>query len=194
MFFDSLFIPYFQAAKIEGMKKTLALALLFGAISIQAQVDLINRVKDNGSSSEDIEFTTVYDIEALEVEDQGRSGTCWSFSATGFLESECIRKGNRVDLSALYVVRKVYEEKAEKYIRLHGALNFGQGGALPDAIFVLKEHGAVPEEIYSGRPDKGQRIDHGEQQRQSLFRRTLIHRHDRSVHRRWWRQHPQIVD
>ncbi len=162
MFFDYLFIPYFQAAKIEGMKKTFSLALLFGAISIQAQVDLINRVKDNGSSSEDIEFTTVYDIEALEVEDQGRSGTCWSFSATGFLESECIRKGNRVDLSALYVVRKVYEEKAEKYIRLHGALNFGQGGALPDAIFVLKEHGAVPEEIYSGRPDKAQRIDHGE--------------------------------
>ena len=85
---------------------------------------------------------------------QGRSGTCWSFPATGFL-SECIRKGKRVDAGA-YVVR-VYEAKAHT-----PALKFGQGGALPDAIFVLKEHGAVPEEIYSGRPDKGQQIDHGE--------------------------------
>ena len=76
------------------MKKTLSIALLFGAMSMQAQVDLIHRVKDNGSSSGDIACTTVYDSEALEVEVQGRSGTWGSGSATGFLDRNAFAKAN----------------------------------------------------------------------------------------------------
>lgn len=146
------------------MRSNLLLSLLISlSLGLSAQVDLINKVKDNGSEETGFTFNTIYDLEALEVENQGRSGTCWSFSTTGFLESEYIRKsGKKIDLSALYVVRKVYEEKAEKYIRMHGTINFGQGGALPDVIHVLGAYGAVPQDVYSGLPDGVGRIDHGE--------------------------------
>ncbi|MFZ9778453.1 MAG: C1 family peptidase, partial [Schleiferiaceae bacterium] len=71
---------------------------LWGALavsaSLTAQVDLINKVSGNGArDGKTFEFTTIYDLEATPVKDQGRSGTCWSYSATGFLESELIRLG-----------------------------------------------------------------------------------------------------
>ena len=111
-------------------------------ISLNGQVDLINKVSNNGETdTKQFEFTTIYDIEATEVKNQGRSGTCWSYSSTAFLESELIRMGKPViDLSEMYTVRKVYEDKARKYIRLHGHLNFAQGGALPDLFYLSLIH------------------------------------------------------
>jgi bleomycin hydrolase len=146
------------------MKYLLTTLSLISSLFLASQVDLINKVKDNGGEKGlDFQMTSIYDLEALEVENQGRSSTCWSFSGTGFLESEYIRKsGKRIDLSALYVVRKVYEEKAEKYIRMHGEINFGQGGALPDVIHVLGKYGAIPQDIYKGVPESQSGINHDE--------------------------------
>jgi bleomycin hydrolase len=50
----------------------------------------------------------------------------------------------------MFTVRNVYEEKAERYIRMHGHLNFGQGGALPDVIEMYKIYGALPQSAYEG--------------------------------------------
>jgi len=97
------------------------------------------------------QFETIYDLEATSVKDQFRSGTCWSFSALGFFESEMIRIGKApANLSEMFVVRHCYADKAEKYVRLHGSLNFGPGGAFHDAIYVMKNYGMVPEDVYSG--------------------------------------------
>ena len=49
-------------------------------------------------------------------------------------------------------------DKAEKYVRLHGYLNFAQGGALPDVLYVIKKYGAVPQEVYEGLQD-GEKIN-----------------------------------
>tara|TARA_B100001142_G_scaffold323364_1_gene373277 strand:+ start:14572 stop:15765 length:1194 start_codon:yes stop_codon:yes gene_type:complete len=137
---------------------------LFIPISIFGQVDLINKVANNGESNvQQFEFTTIYDIEATSVKNQGRSGTCWSYSATAFLESELIRLGKpKIDLSEMYTVRKVYQDKADKYIRLHGNLNFAQGGAEPDIFYVIKKYGAVPEDVYPGLNYGTKGNDHGE--------------------------------
>jgi len=129
--------------------------LLVGALlSSQAfaQVDLINKVKDNGADAPlGYEWETIVDIEATPVKNQGASGTCWSYATTSFVESEMMRMGKTpVDLSEMYTVRKVYQDKGEKYIRLHGYLNFAQGGALPDVLYVIKKYGAVPQEVYNG--------------------------------------------
>ena len=129
----------------------LAVALLAGLQSF-GQVDLINKVKDNGADAPlGYEWEVVADIEATPVKNQGASGTCWSYATTSFVESEMIRMGKSpIDLSEMFTVRKVYEDKAEKYVRLHGYLNFAQGGALPDVMYVIKKYGAVPQEVYNG--------------------------------------------
>ena len=39
---------------------------------------------------------------------------------------------------------------ADKFVRLHGKLNFAQGGSFADVIYVFKHYGAVPGELYKG--------------------------------------------
>ena len=142
---------------------TLTLALIIGFQSF-GQVDLINKIKDNGADSPlTYQWETVVDIEATPVKNQGSSGTCWSYATTSFVESEMIRMGkDPIDLSEMFTVRKVYEDKGVKYVRLHGYLNFAQGGALPDVMYVIKHYGAVPQEVYSGLNYGSEINRHGE--------------------------------
>ena len=53
-------------------------------------------------------------------------------------------------LSKMYVARKAYEAKAEKYLRMNGKLQFSQGGLSHDIPYVIKRYGIVPEAVYSG--------------------------------------------
>ena len=136
--------------------------MAFGA---QAQDNLINKVKNNGSEGveDKFGFEVIVNNEATSVKNQGRSGTCWSYSGNSFLESEILRKtGKSIDISEMFVVRKVYEVKGEKYVRMHGYLNFGQGGALHDPVDMLKEFGAVPEDAYKGLLPGQDMNNHGE--------------------------------
>ncbi len=96
-------------------------------------------------------FTIKKDIEANQVQNQNRTGTCWSFSALSFIESELIRMGKGTHkLSEMFVVRKAYEDKAENYVRMHGMGNFSQGGAFHDIPHVISQYGIVPQEAYKG--------------------------------------------
>jgi bleomycin hydrolase len=132
--------------------KKLAISILFlGLTSIsQAQFAFSEPVKNAEGS--DYKLTKVAHLDATPVQSQGITGTCWSFSALSFFESELIRKGNKTPdlLSEMYIVRKAYESKAEKYIRMDGKINFSEGGAFHDIPYVIKNYGIVPEEIYRG--------------------------------------------
>ncbi|MFO7827326.1 MAG: C1 family peptidase [Bacteroidales bacterium] len=53
-------------------------------------------------------------LEITSVKNQFRSGTCWSFSALSFLESEMLREGKPdVDLSEAWIIRHSYSDKAK---------------------------------------------------------------------------------
>ena len=85
------------------------------------------------------------------VKDQNRSGTCWAYSALSFIESEILKAGKgEYDLSEMWIVRNAYMEKAERYIRFHGAATFAEGGAFQDIPYIIKKYGIVPEEVYRG--------------------------------------------
>jgi bleomycin hydrolase len=85
------------------------------------------------------------------VKSQGRTGTCWSFSTSSFLESEFMRiNGEEIDLSEMYTVRNIYLEKGEKYLRYHGTCNFSQGSLAHDVINSYKKYGMMPESAYTG--------------------------------------------
>ena len=140
------------------MKKTCLIVLLATAYFSADAQDIITNKKGS-----EYEFTVVTDIEATEVQSQGRTGTCWSFSALSFIESEIMRMGGgKHELSEMFIVRNTYSDKAENYVRMHGNLNFGPGGAFHDVSEMIKEHGIVPLEVYSGNPSKEKKFNHGE--------------------------------
>ena len=97
------------------------------------------------------EFTTVKENPITSVKNQYRSGTCWCFSALSFVESEILRtKGVEVDLSEMFVVGKSYRDRAVKYVRLDGHLNFAAGSSFGDVLHVIDDYGIVPQETMPG--------------------------------------------
>ena len=64
------------------MKKTILIAatLCFCSMNMKAQ----DTTKEEG-----FVFTTVKENPITSIKNQNRSSTCWSFSALGFLESNC---------------------------------------------------------------------------------------------------------
>lgn len=113
--------------------------------------------------AEGYEFTPVYEIETTSVKDQSRSGTCWSFAATSFLETELIRQGKpALDLSEMFFVYHCYHQKAARYVRYHGKSNFSAGGQAHDIMQVIEEYGLVPETAYPGLLPNLEHHNHGE--------------------------------
>ena len=96
-------------------------------------------------------FTAQIDLEATPVISQGRTGTCWSFSSTSFLESEIIRlTGKQVDLSEMYTVRNTYPKKLENFVMRQGKAQFSEGGLAHDVMNSVAAYGLVPHEAFSG--------------------------------------------
>ncbi len=108
-------------------------------------------------------FTDIKVVPTTSVKDQNKSGTCWSFAGTSFLEDEILRKtGKTVDLSEMFTVRHCYEDKAVKYMRMQGNTNFAAGGSIVDVPNVYATYGAIPEAVYSGLNYGEEKHDHGE--------------------------------
>ena len=109
----------------------------------------------NTQSNNPFKFTVVKTLGATDVKNQGNTGTCWCFSASSFIESEIIRKtGKKVDLSEMFVVRKIYMEKAVLYLRYDGKANFSQGALAHDFFRVFKTYGMMPEGSYNGKKNQ----------------------------------------
>jgi len=104
----------------------------------------------------DYQFTIVKENPITPIKNQYRSGTCWCFSALSFLESEAIKaKGIKdpalyPDFSEMFVVRKAYADRAQKFVRLSGKLNFAAGSDFGDVLDVAKAYGLVDQKAYSG--------------------------------------------
>lgn len=136
------------------IKPLLAASLLFAGVQTGfAQDYLVNSLKNNQSanSSGSFQFTEVVNLENTPVKNQGSSGTCWSYAANSFIESEMIRMGKQpVEISQIYTARNAYIEKGRNYVRMHGAITLGDGGALHDVINMYRKYGAVPQSVYTG--------------------------------------------
>ncbi len=117
----------------------------------------------NAEGSE-YKFQKIAHLDATPVQSQGYTGTCWSFSALSFFESELMRQGTADPdlLSEMYIVRKAYESKAAKYIRMDGKINFSEGGAFHDIPYVIRNYGIVPLEVYDGLNYGTERHNHSE--------------------------------
>lgn len=141
------------------MKRKLSFTLMFGLLVSLA----FGQDKAVTTPPVGYQFTNVKELKVTPVKDQYRSGTCWSFSTIAFLESELLRMGKpEFDLSEMWSVRNAYSDKATKYVRLQGGLNFGGGGSFADVMYVLRNYGYVPESAYSGLQYGEPKHVHGE--------------------------------
>ena len=124
------------------IRNVFAAALMLCTISATAQ---------QSSRGPEYEFKTIKENPVTSVKNQYRSGTCWCFSALSFVESEILRtKGIETDLSEMFVVGKSYHDRAVKYVRLDGHLNFAAGSSFGDVFHVIKDYGIVPQEAMPG--------------------------------------------
>ncbi|MDD7887657.1 C1 family peptidase [Flavivirga sp. 57AJ16] len=111
--------------------------------------------------SQSYNFKTIIDLDATDVISQDKTGTCWSFSTSSFLESEIIRlTGQKIDLSEMYNVRHTYIDKSWNYVMRQGKTQFSQGGLAHDVINSISEHGFVPHSIYTGLTNGNEKHDH----------------------------------
>jgi bleomycin hydrolase len=98
-------------------------------------------------------FNFIKRINSTAVSNQYRSNTCWSYTLLGMIETELLNERSlEISLSEMYLVYFAYIEKAERYIRMHGKVNFSEGGMLSDALDLIEKYGIVPVEAYSGLP------------------------------------------
>ena len=132
--------------------------------SIILLVLLISVVSAQKIEKKNFDFKEIKTIKTTSVKSQDRTGTCWCFATTSFLETELIRMGKgKFDLSEMFFVRNAFETKALNYLRFHGKTNFGQGGQAHDVLNEIAENGIVPESVYSGKVYGQEKHNHSEQ-------------------------------
>lgn len=146
--------------------------------------------------SDEYVFTPVKELKITPVKNQNRTGTCWSFSAIGFLEAELLRIGKgEYDLSEMFVVNHSYKDKADKFVRLHGCLNFGQGGSSGDVLYAVKHYGIVPESVMTGLQYGEDQHVHGELESLALsYVNTVIKNPNGKLSPAWKKGFDGIID
>lgn len=131
--------------------------------AICASILTVAALFSSNNTQAQYEFTPLVELTHTSVKDQCRTGTCWSYSTSSFLESEAARiSGHVVDISEMATVRYTYPLKAEKYLRYHGKHQFSPGSLCHDVINAASGWGICPEEYYTGLKDGQTKHDHME--------------------------------
>lgn len=127
---------------------SIAIVLLLSFSFINAQR---SRTTSSAPSADGYNFTPVAELKATPVKNQARTGTCWCFATTSFIESELIRMGKgEYDLSEMWIVRYNYADRLRDNFSKKGKGNLGEGSVGHDWIVEFVKNGIVPDDVYPG--------------------------------------------
>ncbi len=172
------------------------LIALAATSNVSAQDDLMNKVKANQSanSKDHFTFTDVINLENTSVKHQGSSGTCWSYSGNSFIESEMIRMGKKpVELAQIFTARNAYVEKGKMYVKMHGAVTLGEGGAFHDVMNMYKKYGTVPRSAYTGLQEGQTRNNFSEMSKMSESVLASVIKNDK-LSENWVKAYTSVID
>ncbi|MFP4488763.1 MAG: C1 family peptidase [Bacteroidales bacterium] len=142
------------------MKSRIISVLLIAFLFLNASAQPGKNAKTNG-----YQFKTLVSLDATPVKNQSRTGTCWCFATTSFIESELMRMGKgEYDLSEMFVVRHNYVDRLQDNYLRRGKGNLGPGSLSHDWMEVFSDHGMVPEEVYTGINYDSETHNHSELQ------------------------------
>ena len=126
-------------------KLTMLAAMALAVMPAFAQADNANE------QNYEYEFTVVKEHKATPVKNQHKTGTCWCFAMTSFIESELLRTGKgEYDLSEMFIVRHNYVRRIKDNILRRGRGNVGPGSIAHMYTWVMKNKGLMTEEAYHG--------------------------------------------
>lgn len=174
------------------MKKS----IILGAALLMALPNLAAQKKSKHDPNAKNVFTVIKEVGRTSIKDQANSGTCWSYSGQSFIEEELLRMGKpEYDLSEMFVVSHSYRDKARKYVRMHGFLNYEQGGSFYDVLYVLKHYGAVPQAVMPGLNYGTKKNQHSEIAATSkAFLDAVIKNPNGTLSTAWWPAYNKIID
>lgn len=136
------------------MQKVLLMGCLALSMSAAMAQPSTQSMMDNG-------FTVVKSLPATPVKNQAMTGTCWCFSATSMVESQCLKSNlGEMDISEMFIVRNIYIEKAKNYVLRLGHAQFSEGGLGHDLVRGIATYGAIPESVYSGLKQGRKQFNH----------------------------------
>lgn len=168
---------------------TLAIALLLGTgTSLFAQ--------ESEEKEPVYQITETVNVKHTPVDNQGRSGTCWCFAGTGFVEAEILRLyGKEFNLSEMFTVRNAWTEKVAKFVNMHGNNTLSQGGEVCDVLYMIDKYGMMPESDYTGKVIGEERHNHGEMNDViAAFARAVIKNGNGRLTPTWKKALPGILD
>jgi len=132
---------------LNNMRYILFAALIIGSSTAIAQADA--------------NYTIEKKAAATPIKNQGLTGTCWNFSTTSLIESQCLKNNlGEQNISEMFSVRNIYLEKAHNYILRQGHAQFSEGGLGHDLIRAIGTWGAMPESVYTGLVAGQKQYDH----------------------------------
>ncbi len=138
----------------------------------QLRFDLEGLVKPDRPEA----FTTV--VWHFPPTPQYLTGTCWSFSATSFMESEIHRlHGAEIKLSEMWTAYWEFVEKARGFIASRGQTRYDHGSESAALLRVYRNHGIVQRTAYEGVVGDDPRFNHNlmVEQVQSLLNWCVEH-------------------
>lgn len=126
-------------------KLTMLATMALAVMPAFAQADNANE------QNYEYKFTVVKEHKATPVKNQHKTGTCWCFAMTSFIESELLRTGKgEYDLSEMFIVRHNYVRRIKDNVLRRGRGNVGPGSIAHMYTWVMKNKGLMTEEAYHG--------------------------------------------